>query len=412
MNKLFTLIFVLGISQLMAQIEQVSVGPSYSLQAYYSLNSGEHFTLENTAWDIAFSNVGQIDGGIFINESSSFSGEPIRVFNTDITEWEKVFDFTDYVNEDALLNAEEDWSEGAFNTVKDTTNPFHYGWGAYNPSNHMITGDKVYIIQKRDGTYLKFMMISLAQGTFNFRYANLDGTNEVEGSVSKDTDSSHPYILYSFDSQSVVAFEDEFDLIFQRYSTPLDAGGGELIPYTVTGTLVSKGVEAVAAIGVDPETINHEDYLAGLNANPKEIGHGWKFFDLTTGWAIFQDIVYFVKDRNNELFKLTFIDFEGSSTGLATLKKESLGIISSTEEESQFSTKVNVYPNPVEDRLFVDIKDIRDVTIRVYTKDGRLVLNKNLNANGYIDVQNFDSGLYYVNINSSTYSESYKILVK
>ena len=85
MKKNFTLpvILLFYLSTITAQIDQVSVGASYSQQAYYSVSTGEVEVVENEAWDIAFSAAGQQDAGIFLNESVSFMAAPLQVFLVD-----------------------------------------------------------------------------------------------------------------------------------------------------------------------------------------------------------------------------------------------------------------------------------------------------------------------------------------
>lgn len=389
------LLIICSLVQLQAQVEQVSVGKDYSQQAYYELSTGEVTTIDNDAWDIAFSALGQQDAGIFINESSPYSQAGVTLFASNTTDWtEAITDTNIFVDSLILRNEELNWREGAFNTVKDPNNPLDYGWGAYNTSTHKLEGNQIYVLKKRDGSFIKIEILSLSKGVYSFRSAALDGTNEKSYSVSKkDTDAQ--LIHFSFETEKVVEIPTNYDLIFQRYSTPLDPGDGNLVPYTVTGVLLAPHVEAVVLNGVDPKNVSVQSHLNDFKADPKIIGHTWKSFSFTTGWEVKDDRTQFIKTQSGDIYQLQFIDFEGKETGITTVERKQV-IAASTKETSK-TFRASVFPNPASDYVIIELDNNNTgIFYQLFSSTGELVQSAKTNSGDQINISSLTSGLYHL----------------
>ncbi|NNK89363.1 MAG: T9SS type A sorting domain-containing protein [Saprospiraceae bacterium] len=370
--NIFTFLFVLPLFLYSQQM--VTVGSGYVWQAYYNFETGQAAIVENDAWDIGFSNFGQIDGGIFINESVSFMANPMVLYLAPTNDWnEDISDTSVYVDSIALFNPEQDWAEGAFNTPKDPDDFADYGWGTYDPSTHAIMGDRVFVIKKRNGQYIKFMMNSLAGGMYDFRYANLDGSDERNFTITRSDYADSPLIFFSLDTIDLLEdMPSNYDLIFQRYSAPLDAGD-EIVQYTVTGVLLAPGSEGLEAKGVDPITVDHKEYLSDLTTIPSAIGHEWKYFDFASGWVVANDRVYFVKTRNDAYYKVFFTGFSGSSTGFFTFEVTELDL-TSLEEALRNNIEIKVYPNPTTGYFSIEYPEsISGLSARLYNMNGQMV---------------------------------------
>jgi hypothetical protein len=103
------------------------------------------------------------------------------------------------------------------------------------------------------------------------------------------------------------------------------------------------------------------------------IGWEWKTFDMDTfTWTVADSTAFFVNTRKNNIYKLVFTKFEGSSTGNIVFNKDPLssGIIDQEKE-----LKVTVYPNPVKDQLNIVLgEEIRGkAVISIYDITGKLV---------------------------------------
>lgn len=349
------LLILAGFISLNAQSVTVSVGASYANQAYYTLETDAVATLANESWDLAFS-TGDTDGGIFINEAvkAVFSGPvpDLRLFLAPST------DFSEPINPasltDSLFNPEADWQNGALNSFKDDLDPSDYGWGFYDSGDNSVIGIRVFALQLRDDTWIKFKVESLIDGVYTMRYADLDGANETVVTLDKADFAGSPLALFSFDTGTAEASPAGWDLLFTRYQAALGGVGPDPLQYQVTGVLSGPGVEVAEAQGVNPATVNHEDYLDSLDSRLDIIGQDWKEFNLNLlVWVIDTERAYFAKLANNQLWKLVFTGFGGSSNGNFIFQKTYLGEISSVEEPGSNFTAFNVFPNPVSDELSV-----------------------------------------------------------
>ncbi len=384
------------ISQVYAQqVDQVSVGAAYSLQAYYTLESGDVQQVTNEDWDIAFSDDGVTDAGIFLNESAAFMASTLALYVSDKTDWsESITDVSGFTDDTRLYNAKENWIEGAFNSVASESDPLDYGWGVYNPQNFAVEGNKIYVVEQRNGSFLKLQIQRLADGEYQFRYAELDGSNEVNAVVSKNSDQA--IVFYSLLENQVVDVPlKNADLIFKRYYAPLDDGTGNIIQYSVTGVLVAPGTEAVVADGVDPETVVESDYSDQYSAVPTVIGHDWKTFDFSAGWQLDFDRVHFVKTRSGDIYKVYFFDFEGSSTGITTLEKTFLTTVNNNEVLTE-NTTIKLFPNPAQHQIQIEGLE-QGAEMQIFDNAGQMRAKQTAQSiQEKIEIQQLEEGLYHV----------------
>jgi hypothetical protein len=126
--------------------------------------------------------------------------------------------------------------------------------------------------------------------------------------------------------------------------------------------------------GIDPATITFEGYEDSLSTDLDIIGHDWKVFDLGTfAWALPADRVYFVKSANGEVWKLAFIDFEGSSTGNIVFQETNMGIVNTVDHP--LFEDLSVFPNPARERATValTLKQAAPVQLNVFNATGQSV---------------------------------------
>lgn len=366
-------------------IQEIATGAGYQKQSFVNLSAGTESLIANTAWDIAFSVFGQQDAGIFVNESSGSSmGQPLPALELYDALTDNFADQPDpSVLEDyRLYNAEKTWNYGALNENRDPANLGDYGWGVYDPATHQILGRSVYVLKLRNGQYKKIKVESLNGTTYTFRYANLDGTSEVTKTINKADFSGKTLAYYSFTTENTVSVEPAsgFDLMYCRYITPLfDPSIQSYIPYAVAGILSGRGVKAAKADGIDPTTVQFANYQDSLSTAIDVVGYDWKAFS-GTAWSVDLDRAYFVKTANNRVWKLYFIDFEGSTTGKAIFEKTDLGVVSSVKTPADINVEVLAYPNPVVDQLYVALDIPAEMaqrgSLRVTDMQGRTVVQQ------------------------------------
>ncbi len=389
MKQLLTLSLALSLSAaLFAQdVQEIATGAGYQKQSFVNLSTGIEKLVDNTAWDMAFTVFGQQDAGVFVNESSGTSaGQPVastEVYQALTDNFDDVIDATS-LTDFRLYNSEKSWSYGAFNEVRDTLNAFDYGWGQYNFQTNQVIGNQVYVVKLHNGQYRKLKIESLIGTTYTFKYANLDGTDLQTKTINKADHAGKTLAYFSFDTGSTVDVEPAggFDLLYCRYTTWLyDPGSMTLIPYNVTGVLHGRGAKVAEANGVDPTTVTYAEYKDSLRSELDAIGYDWKTFS-GTAWSIDEDRVFFLKTAEDRVWKIQFIDFEGSSTGKAVFEKTDLGIITAVKDPAALGLKVATYPNPVQDQLTV-VLDVpaalaKTGQLEVVDLQGRLVARQSV----------------------------------
>ena len=425
MQKLSTFIaFLATITTVTSQsFQQISTGTGYNKQSYIKLIDGSQKQISNDAWDLAFTAFGFQDAGIFINESSgSTQGQ-----NLPLTElyYAKTDDFNasvklDSIQDQKFLNSEESWNYGALNELRNRTNPFDYGWGLYNPSNNSVKGNKVFIIKLRNGEYRKLIIESLIGTTYNLKYAKLDGTGEVTKSLNKVTDNKGQKLMYfSFSTNNTVDVlpVGGFDIMYGRYiSLAQDPNGTIVQQYNVTGVLTGPGILTAKATGVNPATVSYNDYKDNMSTVTDIIGFDWKTLS-GTSWVIDDKRVFFVKTADNKVWKLRFIDFEGSATGNAVFEKTELGTSSSSELAG---VNTGIFPNPVENELVVSLEvetGAGQLNVNVTDITGKSMVTQYVNGQNRFNALSFDTsewnkGIYLVRISNTAGHSLVKKVVK
>lgn len=353
MKHIYSFLFILSLIQaIQAQVfVELACGANYANQAYYRLSDDQTTTLANPSWDLAFTTVGFQDAGILINEASASSfTAPLPEFEAYATGVEFFDDFIDPASlEDRRYNSEENWLNGALNTDKDPMNPFDFGWGQYDPLTNKVIGNKVWAFKLRNGTFKKFMIDSVVLTTYYVRWANLDGTDLQTMAINKNDHKAAGFAYLSIQNNQILANPPaDWDFYWGRHTTPLDDGNGGIIEYMVTGVLTGPGIQVAEADGVDPLEVDYVigNYADSLTSDPNTIGNDWKYYDFSTGWNIDFDRVFFVKTRDQHIWKIVIIDFEGSSTGNMVFEKTDLGVISSLQPVSPSANSIQAGPNP------------------------------------------------------------------
>lgn len=394
-------------------------GANYTNAQFYNLSTDNTQSVAHTDWDIAFSVYGFTDGGIFINEGSNSSGTspkvyivPNKLFSDNITS-------ADFGTQ--LKNDEKTWSDGAFNSIKSPSNFADYGWGAYNMTNHKIEGTALYVIELSNGNQKKFMVDTLTNNTYYFRYADLDGSNLQQASVVKSDYPNQTLAYFSFATGRTISAEPttSWDWVFTRYETNLHTTSPPT-PYTVGGILINRNVEAVLADNIDPNTVDINNYTL-TNDSLTLIGHDWKEFDFQQGWMIDSDRVYFIKASDSSLYKIRFIDFQGSSTGQGTFQKTFLGMWTSINTlQNNIFQQFEIFPNPATEQVNVTYSLVapqEKVQISLTNMMGQVVLQATANGKeglnaAIINTSTLAKGNYILSVQTPKSIQSKKLVLK
>ncbi len=378
--------------------DTVTTGPQYQNQIWYSLESGNKTSTDKFAWDIAFRSFG-VSASIIIND-----GGDVQLWkypNGGISEWNTV-DTAGMNAWTESFNSEKDWEEGAFNQF--AVGSLNYGWGEYDQVTHDVTGNAIFIIKLADGNFKKIIIESLLNdGTFNFKYANLDGTQEQSISLLKSNYADKNYVYYSLSTDQILDLEPnrtEWDLLFTQY-TDVVTMGPEPMPYKVAGVLTGLQAKSIQADEVDQDS--YKDYENHTFESDKNIiGYDWKSFDMNTSTYLIEDsIVYFI-NSGDHIWKVVFTDFGGSANGEFMFTKELLKT-TSIHTPNETLASLTLYPNPV---VNADLNiayhlsaSVQDVTISIFDNLGRVQFQEKAGINTGMNVktvntQSWAKGMY------------------
>jgi hypothetical protein len=299
----------------------VAMGANSVSDVYYSLANGTVNTVTRTDWDIAFS-VPTQSATVLINE-----GAGVELYCVgDTNNWDMIDENT-ITSLQPRFNDITGWTKGAFNQNSNTSNPFNFGWGHYNMSDHNVYGDSIYVIKLTNGVFKKFFYRERigATATHYLSWANLDGSEPVNTTVvATSYVGTRNFIHYSIVNQEIVEAEplkDQWDLLFTRYIIQIPAGPGVIMNYPVMGVLSNIGVTVAKVSGVPPANAIEADTTSGYSAQADAIGYDWKVSDpITHEISLVDSVSYFVASVDGKKYQLYFTGYGGSAAGTINLK--------------------------------------------------------------------------------------------
>lgn len=385
----------------------LSLDASYASQVYYKLNTKTQTSVAANSWDLAFFRASNFDHGIRVND-----GIGIEVFEAtnQATAWNTI-DITNEAAWSKLYNSDTDRINGAFMQGSAT-----YGWGEYNTTTHHITGTIIYVLKYTDGSYKKFICEDF-YGGYTIKYASWDGSDWSEDKsavISNSNNSNTTYNYFSLQNDNEVIVEPvatDWDFVFTKYFTDVSTS-----KYNVTGVLSSDNITVATATG---DATNSLSYSEEINT----IGYNWKSLNFTTlTYEVDSNLKFYVKDKDEKIYKLYFTEFEGSSTGNLAFNFEDVTETLNIEEVGERIT-FGIYPNPVNfDKKINIVFDINKVNenenkIEIYNVSGQKVLATSItNSLGFynkeINLSSLNSGIYMLKFTSGNYQKTKKIVIQ
>jgi hypothetical protein len=409
MIKTFTtFIFIFFVSfQLFSQgnPQTISLGATYANQVWFNLETSAQNESAKDNWDISFELSG-FGYAMHINPSKGIKlwlvpGTDTSIFNA--------VDTTGMANTwTSLTNTDTSWAWGAFNMSADLSNEFDLGWGEYNLITHNIMAKRIFILKLSDGSYRKFMVNSLIASKYKITYSKLDGSGEVIALINKSDFTGKNFVYYTFMGDSIVDREpltSDWNLTFTQYT------GYVPTPYLVTGVLLNKDVEAVKVYPVD-DPVNFSDYVSQIfSAEINTIGYNWKSFS-GGSFVIADSTVYFVKTQNQDIWKVIFTSFEGSTTGSMgfTTEKVFANTISNGIEQIEFE----IYPNPTGKGTVTIASNGKFDKIEILDLSGKTVFSSKTVVNPLfqIDTQTIPAGIYILKGSNNQQVISRKLIIQ
>lgn len=389
--------------------DSVAMGAGYANEIYYSMANGQVASVPRTQWDIAFRTPNR-SSSIMINEGAS-----VMLYTypkSDTSGWATV-DTVGIKSWKPMYNSQDDWENGAFS--RNAKGHPDYGWGIYNTVTHDLVADSLFIIKLRDGTYRKLWMARKYSSLdlYSFRFANLDGSADTKITVDCNPYKSKNFVGYSIQTSAVVDFEpaaNSWDLLFTKYESIQSNG----TPYPVTGVITNDGLKTIEYHHVDPNLLTWN--LALADSSRSSIGWDWKTFNMNTFvYEVEDSLVYFVQDLAGNMNKLMFTKFEGSSSGKIVFDKATNLITGISENTGR--NEITVYPNPVNDRLNVNLDNMTSFPMRITLSalSGQVVyalmITKNTGHAISIPVNDMPNGMYLLIAKSASGTSAKKVVV-
>jgi hypothetical protein len=387
----------------------VTTGAGYADDVYYSLENGTVTTVQRDNWDIAF--ITQVMSVSVL--ANNGSGVELYTYpDGTIDDWATLD--TTGMDWPPMYNSIETFDMGALNANSIPGDDFDYGWGQYNMGTHMISGDSLFVIKTISGAYKKLAIIQKnpMANTWEFKFANLDGSEEQTVPLNAATYIDKYFIHYSIDSTKFVEREPamaDWDMLFTKYFD-------YTIPYSVTGVLFNDDhilAQEVRESGMDQST--HNSFVDTAFADTiSTIGSDWKYFDMDAfAYKLIDTVVYYLKTddgdstTNSAYYKIYFTGFTGSSEGKYTFMQERLTFVSS--EDHELPSLLQVYPNPAADNIHVVFDHYGRTAIDIIDITGRLVYSTAYEASGFtnlsLDLAELNPGVFFIRVSTDGVSD-------
>ena len=290
-------------------VKTIEMTQYYTNQIYFDLEKGEEVSVNNkNEWDLGFDC--SEEGSHIILNTSAF----MVAANSGLTDFEQVFDTTG-------LQWKFDKSDGNLDSTAIDS------WFTIEQNDTIYLG-YVYVINRGYtdlGTLRglkKIQFNKLADETYYFRFANLDGSDAHDFTVQKDQGVSFTCFSFNEGGQQLF-FEppiDTWDILFTQYTTLLYTDEGDPYPYLVTGVLLNRrNVEATIDSLNEFSDITISDVQGRIFSNVLDyIGYDWKNLvgDVNSGnvsYTIVPGRSYMIKNRNGFFYKLRFTGFYNNS---------------------------------------------------------------------------------------------------
>jgi len=391
--------------------DSVSMEAFYANDVFYNFKNGSVGTASNSNWEIAFyTNV--MSAGIITNGARGVDLYTYPIGDT--AAWNSI-DTTGLSTWPKLYNDENTWEEGAFN--RNSFGLFDYGWGVYNMASHNVIGDSIFIIKYGDNTYKKIWIIKKIsqQNIYQFKFANLDNSEEVVKEIDVKPYNTKNFIYYSLSDDALIDREpssDSWDILFTKYMG-LQPNG---VYYPVTGVLNNLDVFANEYDEVAPD---YSDWsVMPFDTTISTMGWDWKHFDMDLMEYVLTDsLAYFVKNLDQEVYKLVFTGFVGSSNGKVYFDKSMLSG-TSIDDNSGLEDLFVVSPIPASNYLNILFLENSDdpLEIIMYDITGKKVYDHMLpvhfgSTQHQIPVRDLNNGLYVLILQSGNRMVSKKVMI-
>ncbi len=386
-------------------VDTISMGPGYSNQAFYDISTGKYKSSPVASWQIAHTSNTR-DNCIRFNHTA---GVNVYLYPKG--------DLSDYTDFDTMgwrtwvrpMNDIHIHEKGAINQQVNPDNMWDFSWGVYDAGTHQVKGDSLYLITIGENTqnpkFFKFLPISQEpNGDLVFQFDQIDAAFPVPDTLKQSKFDGATYKYFHLESKKQVLVEPSnaaWNLNFCRYYAPA-FDGTKYIPYLTAGVETKRGIQSVKIANTTWESFieNANTHVSesktdtvggkGFRNDLTKIGSDWKMFNGST-FVILDSVNYIVEIPNAtgaDYWGMRFKKFAGAASGNVMLERTKLLTLSSAEYLN--NSRVNLYPIPAQNELFVKMEENTLATsIVIRSIDGKILTTKQIEAdnNGTLTIQ-------------------------
>lgn len=185
-------------------------------------------------------------------------------------------------------------------------------FGDWRNTNNVFIVDRQYDASENHIGYKKIQIQAVDNQTYTFKYADLNGSNEVTYTINKDI--SRNFIHFNFDNGgqtlTLEPTKNSWDLLFTNHYHKFS---NLPMPFVLTQALTNKHNGVLVAEDNNNNFLNitlkdTSNYV--FNNDWDEIGHDWKIRNnQNNSFTIDANKSYIVKTTEGLFYKIRFIDF-------------------------------------------------------------------------------------------------------
>lgn len=401
--NLFLITLTNGLFAQQATLDSVEMGPSYVNEVYYQLSDGTKSELPANDWHLGF-----ITNAVSASIISNAAATTVKVWPGGTNANFEIVDTTGYSTWPALTNDSIQFDFGAFN--KNASGTMDYGWGAYNTSTHIITGDSVYLVKVGTAVF-KLDIVNRQSGTYTLRYADIATPVGTTVSINASTYGTKDLIFFNLEDGLVKDRElENWDLWAVKYH---DYYG--IVPdQAVTGILTNPKWEVSVVDAGAGNQSTHTDFAnATFSSDKNELGSGYKALNASFQWIVTDSNVYYLQNAEGDVWKWYPTSFVGTSAGKTVFYKQQMAFAGVSKQEISF---LDIYPNPVKDQLTLSFDSKSEsARVEIYNSVGQIVSSESFQSNAgmthkTLSTTNLNAGVYFVILHQNGSSVNQKIV--
>ena len=281
-----------------AQVGRVLMGEDYSKQVFWDFSSNS--TVQTSLvedWDLSFETTPE-GYHVWMNGGKGLASYKMATRKLD------------EVNRAPIGVPEADWGYDA--STGEAVKTYFGEW--CNPTTRE-SKEEVFLLRTADRKLFKLQILSVSDSNYTIAFAAVDAAVPSTYVIPKEAGFNRSY--FSATKLAPVRMDppqDKWDVVFTRYRYIYPgANGAPDTPYLITGVMLNPFKTQVAKDANMPfeqitaDQIANQKFSSAVDAIG---GFGWKQYNFGTGrYDVNPKQVYYLRNRNNQVFKLHFLDY-------------------------------------------------------------------------------------------------------